>query len=621
MSHQPVEDHEHCRRGQSLLVFLVLLIAQPPAIAGDWPQYGGPNRDGIADEKGLLPAWPLDGPPLLWKRTDLGAGYSPLSVVGTRAYTLAYRDQDEFVVALDRGNGKEIWSTSLGVARESHAMAFLRQRQPLVVDDRLYAFSTQGHLVCLDVDQGKELWRKRYLEDFQGRYSPFGWTDYPLVDGDRLICTPGGKDTFHVALSKSTGEVIWKSAAAEGLYPSHSPMVVATVDGLRHYVQNLGGGLVGISAKDGKLLWRYEKVSNRTANMATPVVQGDLVFAASGYNTGCAQLQLVRRGNDLVEAKELYHDRKFQSMYGNMISFGEHIYAGNGPTFGMAYPACYDRKAGKIVWQRREQGRGAPATVAAPGRLYFRFADGLMVLAEATPEGFKEKGRFSPPHRSKWPAWSVPVIAHGRLFLRDQNSLLCYDLRADRPRETPKDNPKGDDKPRQPDAVFVPSPREVVETMLDLAKVSKNDIVYDLGSGDGRIVITAAMKYQAKGVGIELDPVLVRQARELIRKGAIENRVTIKQCDLFAADFADATVITLYLLPHLNVKLLPKLNELRPGVRIVSHAFAIEGIQPEKVVRFLSEDRLTEHTVYLYLTPLRPKKLKRGADASAAASW
>jgi len=591
-------------------------LRQETASAGDWPQYGGPNRDGISSEKRLLPAWPVEGPPLLWKRTDLGTGYSPVSVVGSRVYTLAYRGEEEFVVALDRGNGTEIWSKSLGVARESHAMAFLRQRQPLVVDDRLYALSTHGHLVCLDVDQGNELWRKRYLEDLHGRSSPFGWTDYPLADGDRLICTPGGKETFHVALNSATGEVVWKSFAPAGLYPSHSPMVVAEAGGLRHYVQNLGGGLVGISATDGKLLWKYGKVSSGTANMATPAVRGDRVFAASGFNTGCALLQLIP-GKDLIEAKELYHDKKFQSLHGGMVMLADHVYAGHGATFGTAFPTCYDWKSGKIVWQIRGPGQGALATIAADGRLYLRFADGLMVLAEATPEGFKEKGKFQPPHRSKSPAWSVPVIAHGRLFLRDQQFLLCYDLRADAPRKTPpkSNRPDGADGPRQPDAVFVPSAPEVVEKMLTLAKVTRDDVVYDLGSGDGRIVIAAAKKYQARGVGIELDPVLVRQARDQARQQGVADRVTIKEQDVFATDFGEATVVTLYLLPHLNLKLLPKLNKLRPGTRIVSHAFAIEGIQPEKVVRFSSADRLTEHTVYLYVTPLQ---FKKGASSTSS---
>jgi outer membrane protein assembly factor BamB len=387
-------------------------------------------------------------------------------------------------------------------------------------------------------------------------------------------------------------------------------MVVAEVGGVRQYVQNLGGGLVGIDARDGKLLWRYGKVSSTTGNLATPSVRGDQVLAVSAFGTGCALLQLTPR-DGAVEVKEVYHSRALQSCHGGIVLLGGHVYAGHGGGMGTGLPTCFDWKAGKVVWQEKDARRGGVATIAADGCLYLRFADGLIVLAEATPEGFKERGRFTPPHRTKVPAWSVPVIAHGRLFLRDQGTLLCYDLRKNPPRPAsppvPEDGlPQGKEKPRQPDAVFVPSPPEVVEKMLELAKVTAQDVVYDLGCGDGRIVVAAARKYRAKAVGVELDAALVKQAREEARRQGALGLVTIREGDLFAADCRDATVVALYLLPHLNAKLLPKLKALRPGTRVVSHAFAIDGIRPEAVVRFPSADRLTEHTVYLYVTPLRP---------------
>ena len=582
------------------------------AFAGDWPQFGGPDRNGISQEKGLLREWGKDGPPLLWQRTDMGLGLSAVSVVGSRVYTYASRGKEEFVVALDRGTGKELWATSLGVARETVGMTSLRPRQPLIEGERLYAVSTVGHLHCLEVDQGKELWKKQYYKDFAGRPGSFGWTDYPLIDGDKLICTPGGKEVFHVALNKMTGEVLWKSSLPEGILPSHSPMVVAQVGGQRLYVQNLSGGLVGISATDGKLLWRYHRVSNGTMNVAMPFVQGDRVFATSGYGTGSALLQMVPK-EDSIQIKEVYFTNKFQNFYGSYALLGDHIYAGNGPVFATAAPSCFDWKKGEVIWRHKGPGAGAVATIAADGHLYFRFADGLVVLAQAAPEGFKEKSRFLPPHRSKSPAWSLPVIAHGRLFLRDQETLLCYDLRRNPPRKAlppaQKELP-GQDKSRQPDAVFIPSPPEVVEKMLELAKVTKDDVVYDLGCGDGRIVITAAKKYQARGVGIEMDSLLVKQARHEAHRQGVGRRVTIMEGDVFASDFQDATVVALYLLPHLNTKLLPMLKKLRPGTRIVSHAFAIEGVEPDRIVRWRSADGLQEHTLYLWTTPLRLRSSK-----------
>jgi outer membrane protein assembly factor BamB len=441
------------------------------------------------------------------------------------------------------------------------------------------------------------------------RSSSFGWTDYPLIDGGKLICTPGGKEIVHVALNKMTGEVLWKSSLPEGIGPSHSPIVVAEVGGRRLYLQNLSSALVGISATDGKLLCRYNRVSNSTMTVPVPFVQGDRVFATSGYGTGSALLQMVPR-EDSIQIKELYFTNKFQQFYGSYALLGDHVYAGNGPTFGSANPACFDWKRGEVVWQRRGPGAGAVATIAADGHLYFRFADGLMVLAQATPEGFMEKGRFLPPRHSKYNVWSVPVIAHGRLFLRDQQTLVCYDLRRNPPQKAspPADKkPEGQEKSRQPDAVFIPSPPEVVDKMLELAKVTKDDVVYDLGCGDGRIVIAAAKKYLARGVGIEMDSLLVKQARQEAKRQGVDQRVTIKEGDVFTSDFQDATVVALYLLPHLNTKLLPMLKKLRPGTRIVSHAFAIEGVEPDRIVRVRSADGLQEHTVYLWTTPLRQR--------------
>jgi outer membrane protein assembly factor BamB/precorrin-6B methylase 2 len=591
--------------GPTLGLSLLCFQASGTALAGDWPQFGGPNRNGISQEKDLLREWGKDGPPLLWERTDLGLGFSAVSVVGSRVYTFAHHGQEEYVVALDRGTGKELWATSLGVAPEAVGMTSLRPRQPLIDGERLYAFSTPGHLHCLEVDQGKELWKKQYREDFDGRPGSFGWTDYPLIDGDKLICTPGGKAVFHVALNKITGEVLWKSSLPEGFLPSHSPMVVAQVGQRRLYVQNLNRALVGISAADGKLLWSYHKVSNGTMNMALPFVDGDRIFATSGFGTGSALLQLIPKDGSL-EIKELYFTGKFQNCYGSYALVGDYVYAGHGGAFGSAVPACFSWKKGEIVWHQKGRGVGGVATIAADGHLYLRFADGLVVLAEASPEGFKEKGRFLPPHRSKNPAWSLPVIAHGRLFLRDQNTLLCYDVRKNPPRKTTLPMGKRpESKSRQPDAVFIPSPPEVVEKMLELAKVTKKDVVYDLGCGDGRIVIVAARKYGARGVGIEMESLLVKQARQEAKRQGVVDRVTIKDGDIFASDFQDATVVTLYLLPHLNAKLLPMLKKLRPGTRIVSHAFAIEGVEPDRIVRFRSANGLQEHTLYLWTTPLR----------------
>jgi outer membrane protein assembly factor BamB len=589
-------------------------------LASDWPQYGGPNRNGFSKETGLLREWPKDGPVLLWKVSDLGGGFSPVSVAGSRLYTLAMRDKDEFAIGLDRGTGKELWATRLGVSRESPAMSFLRQRQAVVDGDRVYVFTSEGHLICLEADAGRELWRKKYGEDFKGRSSVWGWSDNPLIDGNKLICTPGGPDAFVVALDKVSGKVIWKTIlAANFTQPSHAPIVVAEVGGVRQYIQNTSRQLISVAASDGRLLWNYSRVSSPTANMAYVLVRDDHLFVTTGFGMGCARLRIIME-KDSARVEEIYFSRSFQNLYGGIVQIGDHIYAGHSG-WG-TNPTCVEANTGKIAWTERGPGAGPVATIAAEDRLYFRFSDGLTVLAEATPEGYREKGKFKQPERSKVAAWSLPVISHGRLFLRDQGLLYCYDLRKDSPlqqlrppvKEPPmprieKEPPPilKDDPKRQPDAVFFPSPPVVVDRMLELARVGKNDVVYDLGCGDGRIVIRAAQKYGAKGIGVEMDGDCVKQARERVTENGLQDRVTIRQGDLFQEDLRDATVVALYLLPHLNVKLLPQLQKLRPGTRIVSHAFDIEGVVPDQVVRFRSKDGLTEHVLYVWTTPLKKK--------------
>jgi SAM-dependent methyltransferase len=380
-------------------------------------------------------------------------------------------------------------------------------------------------------------------------------------------------------------------------------MVIAEVGGVRLYVQNLVKAVVGIAARDGKLLWRYHKVSGGTANVATPVVRGEHIFVASGFGTGCALLKLSA-DRPAVSIQEVYFRKEFQSVYGGMPPVCDHVYAGNSGGFQFADPTCFDWQTGKIRWQQKGPGEGGVATIAADGHIYLRFRDGLMVLAEANPAGFCEKGRFQPPDRSKLPAWSVPVLAHGRLFLRDQNVLCCYDVRAQPPARATFAPRQRTDAARQPDAVFVPSPSEVINAMLDVAHVTKDDVVYDLGCGDGRIVIEAAKQRCARAVGVEMDPELVKQARQEAANQGVQEQVSIREQDLFSADFREATVVTLYLLPYLNARLRPQLDKLRPGARIVSHAFAIPGVQPDRVVRVPSPDG-QEHVVYLFVTPLR----------------
>ncbi len=402
------------------------------AASTDWPEWRGAQRDGISMDRGLLDAWPTGGPRLAWTARGLGRGFSSVSLVGERIFTMGDRDGAGFVIALNRADGKELWSTRIGDEWAPGGYAGPRCT-PTVDGDRLYAIGPHGDLACLAVADGKRIWTRHLRKEFGGAVPNWGFSESPLVDGDRVVCTPGGGDAGIVALNKKTGKEIWRSA-----FPplgesgkdeaAYSSIVVSHGAGVRQYVQLHGRGVVGVAAKDGKFLWGYNRVANRTASVPTPVVEGDFVFCSSGYGTGAALLKLSRAGGG-VEAREEYFlsGREFQNHHGGMIKLGDYIYAGHGHNAGA--PTCLEWKTGKSVWRKnRGPGSGSAAVAYADGDLYFRFQNGVMALIGATPDGYEEKGTFEIPDVEQ-PSWSHPVIVGGKLYLREQDTLYCYDVK------------------------------------------------------------------------------------------------------------------------------------------------------------------------------------------------
>ena len=396
---------------------------------GEWPQWRGPERNGVSKDAGLLKQWPESGPPLVWRVSGLGSGFSSVAVTGGRIFTTGDRGQDQYVVCLNAADGKEVWSTAIGKPGNG------ARSTPTVDGELLYALSTRGQqeaeIVCLETATGKERWRKNFQKDFGGRMQQsWGYSESPLVDGDNVICTPGGPDAALVALKKKTGDIVWKAKVSGGDAAAYSSAVVAEVGGIRQYVQLLEKGIVGVAAKDGRFLWRYNKIANGTANIPTPVVRGDLVFCSTGYNTGAALLKLAPSGGGIkFEEKYFLPATEFQNHHGGMVLVGDHVYAGSGHNNGL--PTCIDLKTGKIVWgKQRGPGTHSAAVVYADGNLYFRYENAVMALIEATPKAYTVSGTFNIPNGST-PSWSHPVVAGGRLYLRDQDRLLCYDVRAD----------------------------------------------------------------------------------------------------------------------------------------------------------------------------------------------
>ncbi len=411
------------------------LTTSADTAAADWPGFLGPNRDSLCTETGLLKHWPEGGPKLLWKVDGLGRGFSAVSIASGRLLTMGDRtnadsQSAQFVIALDLNTRKELWSTRVGPPHPDGGP----RCTPTIDGLRTYALGTDGDLVCLETATGNCQWRKNLTTDLGGHVmSGWKYCESPLVDGPKLICTPGAEEAALVALDKQTGAVLWKSAVPE-LGPKGkdgagyaSPMV-AEIEGVRQYVQVLGRGVVGVDAGTGKFLWGYNKIANNTANIPNPVIRGNLVFVANGYNAGSALLRIRRQG-DRFSAEEVYFlkAKEFDNHHGGIVLVGDSVYGGVGLNKGD--PACIDFATGETRWKVEAPSSGSASVVYADGHLVFRYDRGLVLLVAADPQGFRSEGQFMAVTR-EGPAWAHPVIHQRRLYLRHNDLLACYDLSA-----------------------------------------------------------------------------------------------------------------------------------------------------------------------------------------------
>lgn len=415
-------------------VFLACLAASAARAADNenstdvWPQWRGPHRDGISTETGLLQNWNAKGPPLAWKAAGLGSGYSSIVIADGKIFTMGNRGNSVYLLALELGDGKPVWATPVGGKSSDHP-----DSTPTVDGDLVFAVGPEGDLACCQATDGKLLWQKSFVRDFGGSVPTWKFCESPLVDGDKLICTPGGRDATLVALDKKTGSLIWKCAVpgVAGNGSGYSSTVVSEGAGIRQYVQLMGQGTgcIGVAAEDGRFLWKYPRVANQTATIPTPIVQGDNVFCSSGYGTGSALLKLVRSGNG-VEAQEVYflNANQMQNHHGGLVLIDDYIYGGHGHNNG--FPICIELKTGKMKWGgKRGPGAGSAAVVYADRQLYFRYEDGLMALIQASPKGYKLDGKFKIPQVPGGDkSWAHPVVAGGKLYLREQDSLFVYNV-------------------------------------------------------------------------------------------------------------------------------------------------------------------------------------------------
>jgi outer membrane protein assembly factor BamB len=401
-----------------LLLGIWLLSASSAVLAqsansANWPQWRGPNRDGISKETGLLKQWPAEGPPLVWKAAGAGRGFSSFSLANSKLITMGLRGDREFIIAFDVATGKEAWATA-------HGSAFRNDRgdgprgTPTVDGDRLYALGGNGDLSALDVRTGKVVWSKNILKEFGGRQITWGISESPLVLGNKLLVNPGGPGASIVALNKTDGSLIWKSQSDQAGYSSAIPV---EVNGGTQVVFFTHQRAVGLDLKDGKLLWEYARAANNVANAATPIARGNRVFISSDYGTGGGVVEIKPDGS----AQEVWFTKDMRNHHSSSVLIGDYLYG-----FSSAILTAIKFDTGEIAWRDRSVGKGS--LVYADGRLYCFSERGVIGLVEATPSGYVERGRFR-IEPGELETWTHPVVAGGRLYLRDQDTIYAYDVR------------------------------------------------------------------------------------------------------------------------------------------------------------------------------------------------
>lgn len=416
------------------VVFTISLSATTFAGTPDdsWPTFRGPQRTANAPDTDLLTSWPEGGPRLAWQTAGAGRGYSSLAIADGKIYTLGdapstASDGDEYLVCFSQSDGKQLWMAKTGPAWAEGKPNWQGSRStPTVDDDGVYVVTPFGVLVCCQTN-GEEIWRKDLMKDFSGQKADgWGYSESVLVDGNQVVCTPGGPENTMVALDKATGETVWKTSREGDRGAGHSCIVPVNVGRTRVYVQSTGSGAMGVDAASGKLLWTFD-IDQTTSVIPTPIVRDDLVFFVAGYGRGGALLKQIPGENGEVTIEEQYPlNKELGNKHGGVVLVGDYIY-GDSEDRGIVY--CAELMTGEVKWKSRGPGKDSASVAAADGHLYVHYADGTMALVKASPEGFEEAGHFSVPGSGDRPSWSHPVILDGKLYVREGDIIACYDVR------------------------------------------------------------------------------------------------------------------------------------------------------------------------------------------------
>jgi outer membrane protein assembly factor BamB len=410
------------------------VFADVPKDSKDWPQFRGPARDNISKETGLLKEWPKEGPPLAWTAKGIGDGHASVAVTGGKIYTTGSDGSAVMAYALNESDGKEAWHAKiggLGNNRDDQGGKGSRST-PTVDGDMVYVEGPVGDVVALSAADGKEAWRVNLARDFGGGVPQWGYSDSPLVDGDNLLCIPGGSRGTVVALNKKTGKQVWRTADFDD--PAHyTSLVAADIGGVHQAVILTPESVAAIDAKTGNVLWKVER-RGEVAVCPSPIVHDNYVYVTSGYGVGCDLFKIISEGGKF-SVEPVYTHKKIPFMenhHGGVIYLDGYIYgfSDSKKKDVKSKWICQDFMTGQVKWAAKESvGKGTISY--ADGHFYIRDeGKGTIALIEASPTAYKEISHFTPPDLSHKPYWPHMVITNGKLYVRDMDTLLCYDIKA-----------------------------------------------------------------------------------------------------------------------------------------------------------------------------------------------
>jgi outer membrane protein assembly factor BamB len=422
---------------------LALLIE--PLCGADWPAWRGPDRSGVSKETGLLKTWPKEGPKLVWQSKIAGQGYAGLAVVNGIVYTMGARDNVEYALALD-SKGNELWSSKIGPVHDfkTNQWSLGPNATPTVDGDRVYALGSKGVLLCVNKSDGNPVWRLDLPKEMDARvsnYAPggvegFGWGYCwsPLVDGDKLVIVPGGPQGLFAALDKNKGAVLWRSKGITDEATYSSP-ITATIGGVKQYIYLTQQKVVGVAAKDGELLWEWKRDQPFPDVVCpTPIVRGDRVYVSVGDSGGCEGLQISSEGKKF-KVTSVYSEKIIANRLGGVVLVGDYVYGYHESRNWL----CQDFNTGKLAWPNKATRLKSGALIAADGRLYIlteapRDEPGTVAMLAASPKKFTVISQFKLPEASKLRkpsgnVWTHPVLSDGKLYLRDQELVFCYQVK------------------------------------------------------------------------------------------------------------------------------------------------------------------------------------------------